>query len=417
MKNGMKSVLVLTSICLITTLLVAVTNSFTAPVIEKNKADAANQSLVQVLEGAKEFDNLEKPSDSPESVQDIYMETSGLGYAVTVSVTTSYSKSPMLYTVGVNSQGVITGIKITNYGETKDFGKDVYPETYVGMDSALNGAELVSGVTYSSTAFKQGIEDVFTVLIKMDLIKAGEKSEEQKLEEIPGKVLPGANNQTGTAVLKTLEYDAGSIFKAVLEAANGTGYILVTPDNTVITVNPFGVVAGYDIDGNPKELENSLKNDAAGAVPNLSKQKEEADVKALKKLTGDTAVFTAAVIDTVSSVTNAFVINDGGERLYGFVCRPIGYNNGTMTVYGILDGNGKIKEIKISEIILYSQYYDDYELDEDAYTEGLKGKDAGTLSEKDTLISGATVSGNAINKALTDMFEACGKISEGGNGK
>ena len=87
-----------------------------------------------------------------------------------------------------------------------------------------------------------------------------------------------------------------------------------------------------------------------------------------------------------------------------------------MKVIFASNNSGKIKEIKISEIILYSQYYDDYELDEDAYTEGLKGKDGSTLSDEDTLISGATVSGNAVNKALKDMFEAYGRITEGGNG-
>lgn len=414
MKSGIKSVIVLTSICLITTLLVALTNHFTAPVIQKNKADAANQSLVQVLEGAKNFDKLEKPADAPESVQDIYMETSGLGYAVTVSVTTSYSKSPMLYTVGVSGEGVITGIVITNYGETKDFGKDTYPETYLGMDSALNGAELVAGVTYSSTAFKQGIEDVFAALIKMDLIKAGEKSEAQKIKELLDKLIPGALNDSGAGSFN--DYTVPDWAQSGYEAANGTGYILVSKDGTVYTVNPFGKVKAYDTDG--KDITDKAQNltDAAGAVPNLSGEKQEADTKALKKLAGDASAFTIAVIDTVSTVTNAFVIDAEGETLYGFVCRPIGYNNGVMTVYGILDSEGKIKEIKISEIILYSQYYDDYELDEDAYTEGLKGKDGSTLSDEDTLISGATVSGNAVNKALKDMFEAYGRITEGGNG-
>lgn len=414
MKNGTKSVLVLTSICLITTLLVALTNHFTAPVIEKNKADAANQSLVQVLTGAKEFDKLEKPADAPESVQDIYMETSGLGFAVTVSVTSSYSKSPLLYTVGVSNEGVITGIVITNYGETKDFGKDTYPQTYVGMDSALNGAELVSGVTYSSAAFRQGIEDVFAVLIKMDLIQAGEKSEEQKIKELLDKLIPGALNDSGTGSFK--DFTVPDWGAAGYEASNGAGYILVSKDGTVYTVNPFGKVKAYDTDG--KDITDTAQNltDAAGAVPNLSREKENADTKALKKLAGDSSAFTAAVIDTVSTVTNAFVIDNEGERLYGFVCRPIGYNNGVMTVYGVLDEDGKIKEIKISEIILYSQYYDDYELDEEAYTEGLKGKDGSTLSEEDTLISGATISGNAVNKALKDMFGAYEAITKGGNG-
>ena len=415
MKDGIKSVIVLTVICVTVSLLVALTNSFTAPVIKSNKDAAATESLKQVLENAANFEKLEKPLSAPETVQEIYRETGGLGYAVTVAVTTSYSSSPMLYTVGISSEGKITGIVITSYTESKDFGKDTYPKSYIGLDSALNGAELVSGVTYSSTAFKKGIEDVFATLIDMGLIGEGEKSDEQKLKELFDKVLPGANNQSGTAVLKALELDAGSKFKNVFEAANGAGYILVTTDNKVITVNPFGSVAGYDIDGNPIDLENALKNDAAGAVPNNSKEKEQADVKALKKLTGEKASFTPAQgLNTVSTVTNAFIIQAEGEILYGFVSRPIGYNNGSMEIYGVITEDGKIKDIKVSEIILYSQYYEDYELDESGYYESLTGKTADTLTDEDTLISGATISGNAVNGAIKDMFNAFEEITKGG---
>ena len=143
----MKSVLKLTSICLIVTLLLAVTNMFTAPIIEKNLQSAATQSLSQVLPGAKDFEKLTVPDSASPSLKEIYRETEGLGYAVTVEITTQYSTSPMLYTVGVGQDGVITGIVITSYNETKDFGKESYPQSYVGKDSALNGVELVGGVT------------------------------------------------------------------------------------------------------------------------------------------------------------------------------------------------------------------------------------------------------------------------------
>lgn len=415
MKDGIKNALSLTSICIIVALLVAVTNSFTAPVIENNKANAAGESLSQVLPGAKDFEKLETPSDAV-YVQEIYRDTGGIGYAVTVCVTSAYSTSPMLYTVGVDNTGVITGIVITNYAETKNFGTEEYPQTYIGADSALNGIELVAGVTYSSTAFRQGVQEVFDILISMDLVQAGEKSESQKIEELMNKVLPGAQNGTGKAVLK--EYVTGASWvEQAYSASNGTGYILVAADGTVCAVNAFGKVKAYDPDGENITLSAENINDAAGAVPNNAKDTAEKDKAVLSRYTGADAVFThIADADLFSTVTNAFRIDDGGKVYYGFVSRPIGYNNGTMTVYGVLDENGSIVKIKVSEIILYSEYYSDYTLDESAYYENLEGMTEAEFGAEDTLISGATVSSDAVNKAVKDMFEAYNMISGGKTG-
>lgn len=416
MKDGIKSVIVLTVICVVVSLLVALTNSFTAPVIEENKQSASTESLKQVLENAADFEKLDKPADAPTTVQEIYRETGGLGYAVTVAVTTSYSASPMLYTVGISSDGVITGIVITSYTESKDFGKETYPQSYVGLDSALNGAELVGGVTYSSTAFKKGIEDVFATLIDMGLIGAGEKSDEQKLKELIDTLLTGALNDGGSVSLA--EYETGADWvKTGYAATNGTGYALVSEDNTVYVINPFGYASAYDIDGNDITETASRLNDAAGAVPNNGAETAEKDKSALTRMAGEGAVFTRITdLQSFSTVTNVFRIDEGGEIYYGFVSRPVGYNNGSMVIYVILDNNGAVKEIKASEIILYSQYYEDYTLDESEYYQSLNGKTESTLTDEDTLINGATVSGNAVNKALKDTFKAFEEIKKGGEG-
>lgn len=407
----MKSVLKLTSICLIVTLLLAVTNMFTAPIIEKNLQSAATQSLSQVLPGAKDFEKLTVPDSASASLKEIYRETEGLGYAATVEITTQYSNSPMLYTVGVGQDGVITGIVITSYNETKDFGRESYPKSYVGKDSALNGVELVGGVTYSSTAFKQGVKDVFDTLISMGLINAGEKDDEQKLQELIDTLLTGAVSPSGKASVE--EYNSGAEWvKKAYAATNGTGYVLVSEDMTVCVVNPFGKVRAYTLDGKDITDETENLNDAAGAVPNNADSSEEKDKTALSRLTEEGAVFEPIQLNTLSTVTNAFEITQKGETYYGFVCHPVGYNNGTMTVYGILDGDGKISEIKVSEFILYSQYYEDYTLNEEEYINNLKGKTESTLTESDTLISGATISASAVKTAITDMFEAQKEIKE-----
>lgn len=413
MKQGAKSVITLTVICLTVALLVAITNNFTAPIIEKSKQEAAQASLYQVLEGAEGFQLLEKPSDAPESVIQIYSETSGLGYAVNVSVTSAYSSSPMLYTVGIGKDGIIKNIVITDYTESKDFGKEEYPKSYIGLDSALNGANLVAGVTYSSAAFKQGVDDVFQTLIAMGLIGEGEKSEEQKISELLNTAVPGALNGSGVGAFEEISVGADWVKKAYA-AKNGAGYLLISQQNEVFAINAFGSVCVFDIDGNVTDGTEDMKISAAEAVKNNADENREKHLNAIAALVSEDAVLEQITdIKSLSTVVNAFSVSDGEKEYYGFVCAPVGFGNGTMTVYCILDGNGRIETVRVEEIILKSEHYDDYELDEDSYYLGLEGKDKQTLSKDDTLISGATVSADAIKKALNDAFAAFENIKEG----
>lgn len=159
MKDNIKSIIVLPVICLIVAALLAAVNFVTAPVIEKNALMKEQESLRKVLPDSGVFEEIALSDDAPETVKGIYEEEAGRGYAVTLETSSSYSQSPMTFTVGISTDGKITGIEITNYSETKDFGK--YPEDFIGKDSSLEGVDLYSGVTYSSTAFKDAVADAF----------------------------------------------------------------------------------------------------------------------------------------------------------------------------------------------------------------------------------------------------------------
>jgi len=175
MNANVKSVVVLTGICLVVAALLAVTNYFSAPVIEANKAAAVIQSLTQVMPEGEDFEAMTLPEDAPATVTGIYRETSGQGYVVLLSTTSQYSSDNMTFSLGVGADGLIKGVAMTGYYESKDFGSS-YPETYVGADSALNGIDTVAGVTYSSTAFKNAVADAFTVLQSAGYIAAGQRS-------------------------------------------------------------------------------------------------------------------------------------------------------------------------------------------------------------------------------------------------
>ncbi len=162
MKNNIKSIIVLGSICLIVAVLLATVNYITAPIIERNAMIAEQESLRVVLPGSEVFEELELSENIPATVTGIYEETNNKGYAVTVETTSDYSQNPMTFTVGIDSDGKISGIEITNYSETKDFGS--YPDTFIGKDSALEGVDITAGVTYSSEAFKAAVKDAFAAI-------------------------------------------------------------------------------------------------------------------------------------------------------------------------------------------------------------------------------------------------------------
>ncbi len=177
-KDNIKSIVVLTAICLVTAAILGAVNHISAPIIERNAANAIKDSLGEVLEGAQDFESvpLDVAEGIPETVTGIY--TGEGGAVVTVETTTTYSKNgPLSFTVGITADGKISGIKVTNYTETKDF-KD-YPQGFVGKNSEeAQKADTFSGVTISSTAFKRALDDAFTAL---KLVSGGPSKEEEAL--------------------------------------------------------------------------------------------------------------------------------------------------------------------------------------------------------------------------------------------
>ena len=218
MNDSVKSVVSLVVICLVVTLALSAVNYFTAPVIAENNAKAVQGSFAEALPGADGFEELEPAADAPETVKSIYKENNGLGYVVTLETTSQYSESPMGITVGIGTDGIIKNIVLTNYAETKNFGDD-YPASYIGQDSALAGVELVSGVTYSSTAFRNAVTDAYTALFAVADVAAGEMSDDQMAAEAIGELLPSSLDNTGAC--KVEENDG------LFVSSNRTGYAMV----------------------------------------------------------------------------------------------------------------------------------------------------------------------------------------------
>ena len=111
-----------------------------------------------------------------------------------------------------------------------------------------------------------------------------------------------------------------------------------------------------------------------------------------------------------NTVQAAYLIN--GEY-YGYICKSYGYGNQIMDEYFVLDKDGAVVNSSVKEYIIEAEFFTAYTLDEESYKAGLVGLTTDTYTGEQTLISGATISSNAIGGALADVFAAHQAIVEG----
>ena len=426
------SALVLVLIFAVFALVLFGINIFAAPLIEANGSAQQFAPLYSVMPEAKGFELIYDANDSaasalvdvPETVQAIYSETSGLGYAIRLSTTQGYTKEPIEFTIAIDAEGKISGTELTAYPDTKDFGAD-YPGSFIGQDSALGDVGLVAGVTYSSSAFKNAVSDGFAALIANDLVGAGVKSDAQILTELSVQVFTGLANRDGVAQVEEPEIAEGqfTFIQKIMKALNGSGFAFVAKDGEssyLLICNVSGAVRVYDIEGkditdtaNAAMVEEASSYAAANTVSTA-----DAELKKLRTMVSEGAELTALPLDDVfNSVTGAYRVTDGETTLYGFCARPYAYSNQPIDVYYVLDENGAIVSMACDEIILFGEYFTSYELDEAKYKEGFAGLTADSFTGEQTLISGATASTNAMTVAIEDVFAAFQAISatDGGN--
>lgn len=423
-KEFSKSVLALVAIVLAAVLLLTGLNFITAPLIAENGSAAAFAPLYDVMPDAAGFDQLYDAADPdssalanvPASVQSIYGETGGMGYVLRLSTSEGYTKQPIEFTLAIDAEGKISGVELTAYPETKDMGKETYPQTYLGQDSTLANVSLVAGVTYSSTAFKNAVADGFAALIDNGLIGAGVKGDEQILVEMLAEVYPGIVSPTGTPQYEEQEIADGQYSYIVksLKALNDSGFALIMKNGDatyMVVCNAFGSVKIVDVDGNEVSDDAMAAEAKAYAEANIVSH-SDGDLNKVKLLVPDASDVTPISLEGVyNSVTCAYKAEGVG---YVFVSRSYGYSNEPMVIYYVIDDNGAIVTMTADELILFKEYFTSYQLDESSYKAGFAGLTGDSFTGDEALISGATVSSDAVRVATEDAFAAFAAVNENG---
>lgn len=385
-------------------------NLWTYPTIVQARMQGEVGPAMDVMPNAKGFMEL-KLDNVPSTVETVYEETSGQGYVVKVSTKAGFTKEAIVFYIAIDKDNKVQKINVTAYPETREVGEG-YVDTFIGSDSTLSTVELVAGVTYSSSAIKNGVADAFKALSDNGLIVAAKKEPKQLYEELMPVVFGTAVNPAGMMSQEDFTSKVGGVIraqKATNEGAVAYWYAEGEENYAVITNGRIAKV--YDLEGNEvSSLSSSVLSSLMDEAKTLVKDNSSSDGKRFKKYVPDSKV-TEIDVPLFNNVTTAFeCVNENGTY-YGFGVRPYAFDNEALTMYISIDDKGAIYSFNCSALYVDPEYFTHSEPEN--YTGGLVGV-TDSWSGEEALITGATLTSEAVRDAINDVFDSF-KAIKGGN--
>lgn len=138
--------IILFIICLVISGALAVTYQITAPQIEKINKEIADAARIEVLSGAGSFTPVE--GDLPEGVAEYYVEDNGLGVVVTAQNKSFGGTITVM--VGIDAEGSITGVKVTDHADTPGLGTKAMDAGYLEQYQSLTALDDVDNIKKDS---------------------------------------------------------------------------------------------------------------------------------------------------------------------------------------------------------------------------------------------------------------------------
>ena len=388
MKNYIKSVGALTVICAVIAILLALTNSITAPIIEKNANAAANEALLIVLPDGEEFTSVDLSSyELPSTVTEAFTEKNG---GVVVKLTTSGYGSDMVIMVGVDGSGTVTGATCLSSNETLGYEK-TYGESVSGATvDTVDGIDVIAGATKTTAAYKGAVKDALNTAVILGGGSVDVRTEEEILADNLNGALPeGEGEFESVFVAEAIDESITAVYKAV----NGKGYVFVVGEAFV----------GTDAEGNVvTDVDDAVKTAVSGsAAAIINSEITELDISGY---------------EMPKQIEKAYKTASGN---YVFDLKASGFGINGDEYY---NPSGEYIKIKVSVTedgkIIACQTVSQKETDgigsacEDVsfYTQ-FNGKTEADYGDIDA-ISGATITTNGYKTAVSKVFEAI-KILKG----
>lgn len=165
MNKTIKLAIFLGVVAAISGLLLGFVNSITEPIIEAKALEEEKANLeIMYPNGEFEVVNYE---DKDDVIISVY-KANGTDYVFKATATGYNSSTPIIALVGVNSKGAITNVVALEQQETNGIGSKVFDseninKLYVGKDN-IDDVDMLSGATFTSTAMKTIMTNVFEAL-------------------------------------------------------------------------------------------------------------------------------------------------------------------------------------------------------------------------------------------------------------
>lgn len=408
--KSVKSIILPVIVVILAFVILFLVNLWTYPLIVESRMQGEVGPAKDVMPNAKGFEEL-KLDNIPSTVETVYKETSGQGFVVKVSTKAGFTKEAIVFYVAVDGENKVQKINVTEYPETRDVG-DGYVDTFIGSDSTLSTVDLVAGVTYSSSAIKNGVADAFKALSDNGLIVAAKKEPKQLYEELMPVVFGTAVNPAGMMAQEEFTSSVSGVVKAQKALNEGAvAYWYCEGDNNYAVVTNGKIAKVYDLEGNEvSSLSSSVISSLLDEAKTIVKDNSSSDIKRFKKYVANSTV-TEIDVPLFNNVTTAFqCVNENGTY-YGFGVRSYAFENTPLTMYISIDDNGAIYSFNCSSLYVEPEYFTHSEPDN--YTEGLVGVTE-SWSGDEALITGATLTSDAVRDAINDVFESF-KAIKGGN--
>jgi len=169
-----KPTLVLFLVCAVITGALAYVNSITENIIQRRMEEQQEQFRKEVMDGADRFTEI-KPEGLPEritGVYEAYRNDAIIGYVM--DVTTKGYGGAMKLTVGINTEGRVTGVIIGDNNETPGLGSRAKEPGFIDQFKGVTAAETlsvvkqnknldneiqaISGATITSRAVTEGVQ-------------------------------------------------------------------------------------------------------------------------------------------------------------------------------------------------------------------------------------------------------------------
>ena len=166
-ETSVKPVVVLSVIALIVSLLLAMVNSFTAPIIEDNQKAATLAAYVDVMPTVSSASDLDEVTDyTTENITGAVKATDG-SLAIKAEEK-GFDGGILTVIMGFDANGAETGMWVDASTQTKGIGSNVSSDDFLAQFDGMDGTQNIvmnqdydaySGATISSTALFAAIND------------------------------------------------------------------------------------------------------------------------------------------------------------------------------------------------------------------------------------------------------------------